>query len=153
MRALLRFGLIGGLVLAAGCGYGPKKYYEGPTVSAFAGQLVQNGEPVTFAEDEEVRVEFTVIEGENIGKTFGVPIKPDGTFSIGWMPLGKMSGRMEWQPKDPAKQTGTPRAYGIPGSLTTEAGKTTGYVVELGKGWRRDAKARDEVPKGKKGKG
>jgi hypothetical protein len=138
MRALLGFVLTAGLVWTAlGCG-GRKPYYDGPKISAFSGQLVQDGKPVTFPEDEEVRVHCTVIEGEGIGKSFGVPIKPDGTFSIGWMPLGKMTLRLERSPKDPAKMTGgPPNRYGIPGGLTTEQGKTSGYTIELGKRWKR----------------
>ena len=135
MRVLPGFVLIGGLVLAAaGCGYGRPKYYEGPTVEAFSGQVTQAGKPVTFPEDEEVIVRLTTLEG---AKTFGVPIKADGTFSIGWMPIGKMAARLERGPKDPAKQVGPPRGYAIPGGLTIEPGKTTGYTVELGKGWKR----------------
>jgi hypothetical protein len=139
MRVLLSLILIAGLAwTAVGCGYGPKPYYDGPKVPAFAGQVVQNGKPVTFPEDEEVRVQCTVIEGEGIGKSFGVPINPDGTFSIGWMPLGKMTLRLERAPKDPAKtKGGPPSRYSIPSGLTTEQGKTTGYTIELGKDWKR----------------
>ena len=139
MRVRLGFALIAGLVgTALGCGYGPKPYYEGPKVSAFSGQVVQDGKPVTFPEDEEVRVHCIVVEGEGIGKSFGVPIKPDGTFGIGWMPVGKMTLRLERSPKDPAKtKGGPPNRYGIPSGLTIEQGKTTGYVIELGKGWKR----------------
>ena len=138
MRALLGFVLTAGLVWTAlGCGYGPKPYYEGPKVAAFSGQVVQGGKPVTFPEDEEVRVHCIVIEGEGIGKSFGVPIKPDGTFGIGWMPVGKMTLRLERSPKDPAKtKGGPPNRYSIPGGLTIEQGKTTGYIIELGKGWK-----------------
>ena len=139
MRMLLGLVLMAGLAwTAVGCRYGPKPYYEGPKVAAFSGQVVQDGKPVTFPEDEEVIVKFTVIEGESMGKTFGVPINPDGTFSIGWMPIGKMTMRLERAPKDPAKMKGgAPSRYGVPGTLSTEAGKTTGYTVELGKGWKR----------------
>jgi hypothetical protein len=139
MRVLLSFILIAGLVwTAVGCGSGAKPYYDGPKIPAFSGQVVQDGKPVTFPEDEEVRVHCTVIEGEFIGKSFGVKIKPDGTFSMGWMPLGKMALRLERSPKDPAKTTGGPPSrYSIPGGLTTEKGKTTGYTIELGKDWKR----------------
>ena len=139
MRVRLGFALIAGLVWTAlGCGYGPKPYYEGPKVAAFSGRVVQDGKPVTFPEDEEVRVHCIVIEGEGIGKSFGVPIKPDGTFGIGWMPVGKMTLRLERSPKDPAKtKGGPPNRYSIPGGLTIERGKTAGYIIELGKGWKR----------------
>jgi hypothetical protein len=139
MRVLLGFVLVVGLVWTSlGCGTGRKPFYDGPKISAFSGQVVQDGKPVTFPEDEEVRVHCTVVEGEGVGKAFGVPIKPDGTFSIGWMPLGKMTLRLERAPKDPAKRKGGPPSrYGIPSGLTTEQGKTTGYIIELGKGWKR----------------
>jgi hypothetical protein len=138
MRVWLGFALIAGLAgTALGCGRGPKPYYEGPKVAAFSGQVVQDGKPVTFPEDEEVRVHCVVIEGEGIGKSFGVPIKPDGSFSIGWMPIGRMTVRLERSPKDPAKtKGGPPNRYSIPGGLTIEQGKTTGYILELGKGWK-----------------
>jgi hypothetical protein len=77
---------------------------------------VQDGKPVNFPEDEEVGVRLSTLEG---GKSFGVPIKPDGSFSMGWMPLGKMFGRLEREPSDPAKRYGAPRGYDIPGGLTT----------------------------------
>ena len=140
MRVLLTSFAIAGMVLAsAGCRPSavPNKYYNGPTISAFSGQVVQDGKPVTFPEDEEVLIQCTLTEGEGIGKSFGVPIKPDGTFSIGWMPLGKMTLRLERAPKDPTKtKGGPPNRYSIPGGLTTEQGKTTGYIIELGKGWK-----------------
>ena len=122
---------------SAGCGPRavPNKYYKGPTVPAFSGQVVQDGKPVTFPEDEEVLIQCTLTEGEGIGKSFGVPIKPDGTFSIGWMPLGKMALRLEREPKDPAKRTSETQRYVIPGGLTIEEGKTTGYTIEMGKDW------------------
>ena len=137
MRVRLGSTLIAGLVWTAlGCGgRGPKPYYEGPKVAPFSGQVVQDGEPVTFPEDEEVRVHCIVVEGEGIGKSFGVPIKPDGTFSIGWMPHGKMALRLERSPKDAARRTGVARRYDIPGGLTIEEGKTTGYTIEVGKDW------------------
>ena len=86
MWALLTSFAIAGVVLAgAGCrpSAGPNKYYNGPTIRAFSGGVMQDGRPVTFPEDEEVIVQCALIEGEGIGKSFGVPIKPDGTCRIG----------------------------------------------------------------------
>jgi hypothetical protein len=139
MRVLCSFiMMMGFLWTTVGCGYGPKPYYEGPKVPSFSGHVVQNGKPVSFPEDEEFVVQCRVIEGDAIGKAFGVPIKPDGSFSMGWMPLGKMSMRLERSWKDPAKTTGgPPRAYSVPGALVTESGKTSGYTIELGPGWKR----------------
>jgi hypothetical protein len=138
MRVLLSAFAIAGMVLAsAGCQPrpGPNKYYNGPTVPAFSGQVVQDGKPVTFPEYEEVRIRCTLTEGEGIGKSFGVPIKPDGTFSIGWMPMGKMALRLDRALKSHVKAMGPPQRYVIPDGLTIEEGKTTGYTIELGKEW------------------
>jgi hypothetical protein len=129
--------MVGSVGLAVGCGYGPKPYYEGPKVSSFSGRVVQDGKPVTFPDSEEVRVVFTVIEGDSMGKNFGVAIKPDGSFSIGWMPIGKMAMRLEREPKDVSKSVGGGLSrYSIPGTLITEEGKTAGYTIELGKSWK-----------------
>ena len=69
----------------AGCppSAGPNQYYNGPTIPAFSVRVVQDGKPVTFPEDEEVIVQCALTEGKGIGKSFGVPIQPDGTCSIG----------------------------------------------------------------------
>lgn len=141
MRLLLGCVLIAGLVWATiGCGrYGPKPYYEGPKVESFSGQVMQDGKPVTFPQDYEAVIDF-FSEG---GIQFGVPIKADGSFSMGYMPTGKQHLVLE---RRGAK-------YSIPGGLNIEAGKTSGYVIELGKGWRRDTKAPDEGPKINKAKG
>jgi len=141
MRLLLGFGLIAALLCATfGCGnYGPKPFYEGPKVESFSGRVVQDGKQVTFSKDNEVVIDF-YSEG---GIRFGVPIKADGTFNIGYMPLGKQSLVLE---RGNAK-------YSIPGGLTIEAGKTSGYEIELGKGYKRDQKAPDEGPKINKYKG
>jgi hypothetical protein len=138
MRTALGFAVIGGLVLTiAGCSArkNSSSYYDGPTVEAFSGRIVQDGKPVTFPENEEVRVQFTLIEGNGLGKSFGVPIQPDGTFSIGWMPTGKMFARLERTPKDAPGSA--PLRFEIPDGLSIEAGKTAGYLVELGKDWKR----------------
>jgi hypothetical protein len=138
MRVLLASFAIAGMVLAgSGClpSAAPKKYYNGPTVEAFSGQVMQDGKSVTFPENEEVLIQCMLTEGEGIGKSFGVPIKPDGTFSIGWMPIGKMALRLERSPKDPANRKGMALRYDIPGGLTIEEGKTTGYTIDVGKDW------------------
>ena len=139
MRVLLTSFVIAGMVFAgAGCEPRavPNKYYNGPTVAAFSGQVVQDGKPVTVPENQEVSIQCTLTEGKGIGKSFGVPIKSDGSFSIGWMPVGKMMLRLERSPKDPAKRpVGPPNRYSIPGGLTIEEGKTAGYTIEVGKDW------------------
>jgi hypothetical protein len=117
-----------GLGLAcSGCG--PKKSFEGPTVDAFTGRLTHNGRPVTFPETEKVRLEVY----HETGRSFLIPIRPDGSFDIGWMPIGKYSATLLRGTPDgrgpPAKR------YNVSGGLTIEDGKTE-YTIELGKGWR-----------------
>ncbi len=149
MRLLLGlFFLILGLlwVLALGCGrYGPKPYYEGPKVSSFSGRVVHNGEPVTFGRDNGQVIDFHSLESPT---EFGVPLKADGTFSIGWMPTGKHRLVFERFATD----GGAGAKFSIPGTFTIEDGKTSGYVIELGKGYKPTMKAPDERPI-KKGKG
>ncbi len=141
MRVLFGIVLIVGLVWATiGCGrYGPKPFYEGPKTDSFSGQVVHEGKPVTFSGDNEAIIVFYSADGVQ----FGVPIKADGTFSIGWMPVGKQHLVLERA----SGGSGTTSKYGIPGEFTIEAGKSSGYVVELGKGFKRDAKAPDAGPK------
>ena len=114
-------------------------------MDAFSGQVVHNGQPVTFARDNEQIIVFYSEEGVE----FGVPIKADGTFSIGWMPVGKQHLVLERF----SKGGGANSKYGIPGGMTIETGKTSGYTIELGKGWKPDTKAPDEGPKTNKAKG
>src|SRR5579883_2486168 len=71
--------------IVAGCG--PKKPFDGPTVDAFVGRLTHDGKPVTFSEGQSVTLEVY----HETGRKFGIPIHPDGSFTIGWMPIGKYS--------------------------------------------------------------
>jgi hypothetical protein len=107
-------------------GCGPKKSFEGPTVDAFTGQLTRNGQPATFPETQKVRLQVY----HETGRSFLIPIQPDGSFKIGWMPIGKYSATLLR-----AKEgTGPPeKRDNIPGGLTIESGKTE-YAIELGKG-------------------
>src|SRR5947208_2688954 len=45
--------------------------YEGPTVDAFHGKVTHNGDPVKFAEDEEVQLSLY----HESGQQFGIPLK------------------------------------------------------------------------------
>jgi len=110
----------------AGCGQ--KKHYDGPTVDAFRGRLVHDGKPVSFPDNEEVILELGF---HGTGRRYGIPIAADGSFKIGWMPIGKYSAILERQNN---KQRGPPKKYSVPGGLTIEEGKTE-YQIELGKGW------------------
>src|SRR5262245_19060170 len=126
MRFIGTLALALGLGVAlTGCGRG--KPFNGPTVDAFTGRLVQNGKPVSFP-GGPVKLRLFHEKGES----FGIPIQPDGSFQIGWMPIGKYSAVVIREPKN-AKAG--PSQYTVPGGLTVEGGKTE-YTVELGKGWK-----------------
>jgi hypothetical protein len=120
------------LVLAVfGCS-DKKGGYDGPTVDAFHGKVTHNGKPVTFAENEEVQLRLY----HETGRQFGVPLKTDGSFEIGWMPIGKYAMMLERTSQNPAKKGPQKTMYNVPDSLNIEAGKTTGYTIELGKDWK-----------------
>jgi hypothetical protein len=126
MRTPVFVGLIVALAFAVGCG--KRKEFEGPTVDAFIGRLVQEGKPVKFPAGEEVELKLFHERGES----FGIPIQPDGTFKIGWMPIGKYGALLIREPKT---SKAAPLRFNVPGGLTIEEGKTE-YTVELGKGYR-----------------
>jgi hypothetical protein len=126
MRTLRGVALILGMVVA-GCG--PKKPFDGPTVDAFTGRLTRDGKAVTFLETEKVSLEVI----HQTGERYGIPIKPDGSFQITWMPIGAYSATLLRSNKE-ARGPATNR-YNVPGGLTIEAGKTE-YTIELGKDWK-----------------
>ena len=97
--------------------------YEGPTVDAFHGKVTHNGNPVQFAEKEEVQLSLYHEKGQQ----FGIPLKADGTFEIGWMPTGKYAVMLERTPQSPGKAA-TKIRYPVPDGLTIEEGKKD-YVI------------------------
>jgi hypothetical protein len=104
--------------------------YEGPTVDAFHGKVTHNGKPVQFGENE---AQLTLYHEK--GQQFGIPLKPDGTFQIGWMPIGKYAVMLQRISQTSGK--GPPKTmYNVPDGLTIEEGKTD-YVIELGKDFKR----------------
>ena len=105
--------------------------YEGPTVDAFHGKVTHNGNPVKFADNEEVQLTLYHEKGQQ----FGIPLKADGTFEIGWMPTGKYAIMLERLTQTPAKKGPQKTRYNVPGGLTIEEGKTE-YTIELGEGWK-----------------
>jgi hypothetical protein len=105
--------------------------YEGPTVDAFHGKVTHNGNPVKFAEDEEVQLSVFHEKGQQ----FGIPLKADGTFEIGWMPTGKYSMMLERTAQNPATKGPSKSRYNVPDGLTIEEGKKD-YVIELGKNFK-----------------
>ena len=111
--------------LASGCA---RKEFDGPTVKEFTGRLVRDGQPVSFAGEQGVQVQLF----HEKAQSFNVPIQADGSWKIGWMPIGKYSATLL---RGKANEKGPPRRYGIPGGLTIEDGKTE-YQIELGKGYK-----------------
>jgi len=122
---LLTFWL--GLVVV-GCA--PPKSYTGKTVDKFVGKVTHNGEPVNFPADQQAIIKVY----HESGKQWSIRLKEDGTFDIGWMPVGKYSVMLERRQNAKQKGPGISR-YDVPGGLTIEEEKTD-YVIELGKGFK-----------------
>jgi hypothetical protein len=112
---------------ANGCNNHPT--YEGPKVDSFTGRLVKDGKPVTFGENESVQLK--VIHDK--AKSFGIPIAVDGTFKVGWMPIGKYSAMLI---RKPPGEKGGPSMYNVPGGMEIVDGKTD-YEIDLGKDFKQ----------------
>jgi hypothetical protein len=122
MRLVSRIVLAAALALAvAGC----SRRFPGPTVGAFTGRVTYNGQPVSFPEGEKASLKVF----HEKGQSFGIPLKPDGSFRVGWMPVGKYSVLLNRDPKD---GRGAPVRYNVPDGLTIKEGQTE-YSIELGK--------------------
>jgi len=127
MRPLFAIALASALlVLTLGCER--KSTYDGPTVDKFTGRVVANGKPVRFPQDETVQLKMF----HEKGQSFNIPLKEDGTFEIGWMPIGKYSATLLRQK---STQKGQPSQYGVPNGMSIQDGQTE-YTVELGKSWK-----------------
>jgi hypothetical protein len=118
-----------GAVLALTAGCGPKKTFDGPTVDAFTGRVVADGKPVTFPPGEEVQLR---VIHQGSAKSWGIPLQTDGTFKIGWMPIGKYTAMLE---RPPAGGRGGPKIYVVPDTFEIVDGKTD-YTIDLGKGFK-----------------
>jgi len=118
--------LLGGVVLL-GMGCGPKRPYDGPTVDGVTGRLTHDGKQVSFPEGSPVFLKVTHEKGTSLYMS----IKPDGTFKIGWLPIGKHGAVME-RPGPGGKGKSM---YNVPGGLTIQEGQTE-YTIELGKDWK-----------------
>lgn len=112
--------------IVVGCGP-PRAKFEGPTVDAFNGKVVADGKPVKFPDGEHVYLKLY----HETAQSFDIPLQPDGTFKIGWMPIGKYAAALMRQPKG-AK--GGPGRQGIP-DFSIKEGQTE-YVIELGKNFK-----------------
>ena len=105
--------------------------YDGPTVDAFHGKVTHNGNPVNFAAENEAQLALY----HESSQQFGIPLKADGTFEIGWMPIGKYSVMLERMVQTPTKKGRQKTMYNVPSGLTIEEGKKD-YVIELGKDFK-----------------
>ncbi|HEX4610733.1 MAG TPA: hypothetical protein VH092_21265 [Urbifossiella sp.] len=112
--------------LSIGCG---KKEFDGPTVDSFTGRVVCDGKPVSLPSGESVLLKLI---HEKNAQSFGIPLQPDGSFKIGWMPIGKYSAILV-RTKDGGR--GGPNMYNVPGGFEIVDGKTE-YQIELGKNWK-----------------
>src|SRR5262245_45644927 len=122
MRVWFPLLLLAGLAFApAGC---RSKPFDGPTVDAFTGRVTREGKPVKIGEGVSLKL------FHETGQSFGIPLGPDGSFKIGWMPIGKYSVMMK---REPQMGKGAPMVYNVPGGLAIEEAKTE-YTIELGKG-------------------
>ncbi|HEY1189011.1 MAG TPA: hypothetical protein VGE74_15260 [Gemmata sp.] len=113
-------------VTALGCER--KSTYDGPTVEKFGGRVVANGKAVQFPEGETVQLKVF----HEKGQSFNVPVKADGTFDVGWMPIGKYSVTLL---RLKSGQKGQPNQYGVPGGLHIESAQTE-HKVDLGPNWK-----------------
>ncbi len=130
MQNVTRYLLVLALVLlSAGCR--KREKFEGPTVDIFHGQLVSDGKPVSFSDDEVVKLNLI---HKDSAERFGIPIKADGSFEIGWMPIGDYMCSLERKKGGPEKQAFELKSVSkpVPGGLRIEEGKTE-YEIELGK--------------------
>jgi hypothetical protein len=116
-------------LLLIGCG-GP---YKEPTIDEFDGKLTHKGQPVKFSSDDKVVLRLVFHKN---GERFGIPINPDGTFDIGWMPIGDYSAILERSStKQAGVRSGEVESFNIENGLTIAEGETQ-YAVELGDDFR-----------------
>jgi hypothetical protein len=121
----LRFVLLAvTLFTLVGCG-GP---YDEPTIDEFNGRLTHLGKPISFSPDEKVILRLVFHKN---GERFGIPIKPDGTFDIGWMPIGEYSAILERSSAGGSGRTAGKDTFNIAEGLTIAEGQSK-YDIELG---------------------
>jgi hypothetical protein len=114
-----------------GCNSG--KHFDGPTVNEFSGRLVASGKPVSFPPGEKVQVGAT---HQATAKEWWIPIETDGTFKIGWMPIGKYTLMLKRGSTAPARQGGgRPAMYPVPTTFEIVDGKTE-YTIDLGESYK-----------------
>jgi hypothetical protein len=138
MRLVSRIAPLVGVVLMAALGCSPGKTFNGPTVDAFTGKLVADGQPVSFPPGEKTILR---LYHQPTAKSWGIPIQSDGTFKIGWMPIGPYTAMLE-RPSAAGGHAGPGRQGGgrmnrhlLPDTFSIVEGKTE-YTIDLGKGYK-----------------
>jgi hypothetical protein len=127
----LRMMVVVGLALVAGFACNSqRKSFDGPTVDAFNGRVTVDGKPVSFPPGEDIVLR---VYHHGSAQMFGIPIQPDGTFKIGWMPIGTYNSILARASKSAKGRGGN--LYGVPGTFNVVEGQTE-YVIELGKGYK-----------------
>jgi hypothetical protein len=129
MRRFIAVLLVVGALVMAGCG--PRQSTtKGPTVDAFNGRLTHDSKPVQFDETEKVLLQVF----HEKGRSFGIPIQTDGSFKIGWMPIGSYGAVLKRDNPDGKLKSGQ-RMYTLPQGFKIVEGQTE-YTIELGKDWQ-----------------
>jgi hypothetical protein len=130
--------LLGILLAAVGCG--PEKVqreYTGPVIEKFSGRLVRDGKPIEFPKEELVTLQMLFTKN---GSMMGIPIKADGTFEIGWMPIGCYHLILERQAPEPTAQA---RKAVVPNEFYISRGKEV-YNIEMGEAFQPDPPPQQE---------
>jgi hypothetical protein len=127
MRVFVLVLLFAGLVLPA-IGCKPGKEFDGPTVDHFTGKVVSNGKPISIPPGEKLKLQLR----HESSHYYGIDINPDGTFEIGWMPIGKYTVLAE---RFKPGQKGPPAKLAVPGSFFVSEGQTE-YTIDMGKAWK-----------------
>jgi hypothetical protein len=118
------------LITLAGCER--KAEMPGPTVSKFTGKVMAGSNPVTFKEGSTVIVDLV----HSSGQRFGIPIKADGSFQIGEMPIGKYSATVKIEGSSGEKgKSSAPKMINIASGFEIVDGKTE-YTIDLGKDFK-----------------
>lgn len=116
------------LLPTVGCQKEPVGY--GETTKSFIGAVVKEGNAITLPQDARL----DLVHDETYSR-FGIPLQQDGTFKIGWMPIGKYSGELVWL-KGAVGGDPNPSLehFKVPNGLVIEKDKTE-YTVDLGSKW------------------
>ena len=131
MRDLVGPTLLGAMLLfCASCEPPKTGGFDGPTIDKFVGKLVKDGKPVSFDPAEKVTLQLKLLKRN---RSFGVPIKADGSFDIGWMPIGKYAAVLD---RNASANPSRANMFALTREFLIEAGKTE-YEIELGPTWKQ----------------